>query len=127
MQLASLMFLLFLFFWLPGLIVHINYWLHSKKNQIQLSKGNPIFVLTKNGVSSSYSKEDIKDVVQYQSSRSRIPWTYYGFTRITFKDNSSIVLTSLVIDPFELQYKKLLPAVKIKEARFFPWLIKKTK
>lgn len=123
-QLAALIFILFLFFWLPGLIVHLNYWFHSTKTQIQLSKGNPIFVLTKNGVSTSYSKEDIKDVIQYQSPNSRIPWTYYGFTRITFKDSNSIVLTSLLIDPFELQYKKFLPNVTIKEAIFFPWLIK---
>ncbi len=124
-KITAIIMSLFIIFWLPGLIVHSNYWLHNRKFQIQISKGNSIFILTKDGFATSYSKDDIKDIIQYQSSQSRIPWTCYGFTRIVFNDKTSIVLTNLLIDQFELKYKKLLQIGTIKEAIFFPWLIKK--
>jgi len=125
-KITASIFSIFIFFWLPGLIVHINYLIHNRKMQIQISRGNKVFVVNQNGVSTSYSKDDIKEIIQYQSPGGKVSWAYYGFTRIIFNDNSSIVITNLLMDEFQLNYNKFLPRIiTVKKAGFLPWLIKK--
>ena len=124
---VPILFSMLIFFWLPGLIVHLNYWRHSKATQIKISQGNRNFVITKTGIATSYSKDDIKEIIQYQETGGKSSWAYYGFTRIVFKNNSSVVLTNLIIDQSELRYRKFYPdhIPTEKRRRFFPWFIKR--
>mgnify|MGYP000917457939 CR=1 FL=1 len=117
-------FLLFFFIWFPGLLVHINYWKYNKMSQIKISQGNTIFVLTQNGVSISYSKNEIKEIIRYELNTTRLPWTNYGFTRINLKNNQSIFLTDLLLDQFQIQHSKFpLNSILVKRRTYFPWII----
>ena len=93
-------------------------------SQIKISQGNTIFVLTQNGVSISYSKNEIKEIIRYELNTTRLPWTNYGFTRINLKNNQSIFLTDLLLDQFQIQHSKFpLNSILVKRRTYFPWII----
>ena len=92
-------FLAGIFFWIPGLFIHYQYYKDNKNLIIEITRGSNRVVIEHNGTKLDYNKNDIETVTMNETNKlNRIPWSDYGFTEIKFKSGELLNLTSLLVD-----------------------------
>ncbi len=113
-----------LFIFSPAIYLHIIYFIDNEDTVLTVDKEkDEITIKTKNG-ESRYKNEDIKkselNLVRRTDPLTRtMPWTTYGYMRLTFKDKKEFFFTSLMLDLDKLP----LPA-KTTRFRFIPYIDK---
>jgi hypothetical protein len=89
-------------FWLPGILLHLSYYFNDKTKVVRLVKGG-IELSNDNAHASNLIKyKSILKVERISTESWRLPWSVYGFVKITTDDNTIIRITCLLIDPFSL-------------------------
>jgi len=87
--------------WIPGMILHLSYYLKDKGKAIRMT--NECIEITKLNVIKKIIFRDINQVISIDNSCiARSPWNDYGFVRLTMKDKSVEKITCLTVDPFTL-------------------------
>jgi len=100
--------------WVPGLLVHYQYYRDNKDLKVGLSKGQEIIEITTPTVKKTLKKQDIKEILKVDGGRlNRFGWGQYGFTRIEFKSGEILYLTSLMIDQLFIEEKFIGHNIKI--------------
>jgi len=124
-------------FWLPGLIVHFQYYQDNNGLRVRLSKESEVIEITTPTVSRSFNKSDIKEILvvcthRYQSQGwwdggNRLPWNKYGYTQIQFQTGEIINLTNLIIDQsIAIDSFSNLKTKKLRAEELFPTIKKKS-
>lgn len=102
-----------LYFWVPGLLIHHQYYQENKDLKIRVTKGNEKIIIKYKGVNFQMNKNEIESIVRYQNvPLSRIPWSDYGYTKIMFNSGDVVVLTSLIIDQIFILDKFYYSSIK---------------
>lgn len=117
-----LLILYFFIFFLPVLLLHINY-LKENKDDIFILKSNRI-VRKSSLRTSEYSVEEIKGIVLFMNgSRGTVNGTLafssYYYAKIELLDGSSFVITSLCSTKINKILQNSFPSVKIKTEKIF--------
>lgn len=130
-----ILFILGLFMWLPGILIHWQYYKDNKKLKIIVTKGNPEIQIEFDEIRKVFLKSDIKTVIKYSIEQEslkvviggRVPWIHYGFTEIEFKNGEIVNMTNLIVDQLFILEKFKDANIRIGVAqRFFPFIKRKT-
>lgn len=99
--------LLFLVILLGGinLILHINYYIHSKGQTLVLSKGSDSFLFGKNGVTIKYFKKDVRQITSKENTSIRCPWNGFKVTNLELTNGETLKIASIILDGYEIQRK----------------------
>lgn len=125
---AILLFIIGLILWVPGVIIHYQYYQDNHLLQVTLSKGSSIINVTTPTLSKTFAKDDIKGVLKVDSGINRFTWGQYGFTRIEFKTGEIVNLTCLLVDQLFIEEKfDGFSGKTLKTETLIPTLDKKTR
>ncbi len=115
--LASLFLIaLGIYYWLPGLLLHIQYRKDAQDKEVRITKGSKfILVKTPLGIK-TLEKSQIITVTKVLSPiiPIRTPWCYYGYTEILFSGGEILNLTNLTVDQLFILDKFSLDNIKTK-------------
>ncbi|MEP2026304.1 MAG: hypothetical protein ABJH98_16000 [Reichenbachiella sp.] len=103
---SLIIFALGLFLWLPGLLIHWQYYKDNANLRIIVTKGNPEILVEYGDIKKRFLKNDIKTVLKTTIEKEslnvvvggRVPWLFYGYTEIEFESGEIINLTNLLVD-----------------------------
>lgn len=114
--------------WLPGAIIHYQYYYDNHQLRVKLSKGSDIINVKTPTFSKVFTKTEISKVMKFDTGFSRFAWGHYGFTRIEFKTGEILNLTSLMLDQLLIEEKFRGYNVKVfRTQTLVPLLDKKTR
>jgi hypothetical protein len=86
------------FLYLPGFILHFNYY-ENDKNRFVIIEGNSTIMLTENNNENKFSIQDIDSIINYHSGLSNMaPWNDYNFTIFKFRNGQKFIITCLILD-----------------------------
>lgn len=127
----GLVFLLFIFlggwYWLPGLILHIQYYNDNKNFQVRITTGDEIIKIETPWTKREISKSDINKISKFGVLNYKNPWGHYGYTEIEFKSGEILNLTNLMIDQMSILDKFKYDQVNILTVWRIPFLKRRTK
>lgn len=119
---------------IPLLMLHLNYFFVDHNQIVTIDKNRSLISIWDSGIEKIYCWDDIDNIIVVKGlhlknenkSKSvwislntplRVPWSSYGYIKVSFKNKENIILTSLMIDlkevPFD-NYKnqyKLFPII----------------
>jgi hypothetical protein len=125
---SGLLFVIGLILWLPGVIIHYQYYKDNSNLRVKISKGSELIEVTTPTATKTFKKADIKEVLKVDSGINRFAWGQYGFTRIEFKTGEIVNLTSLMLDQLFIEEKFEGQNIKtLKTETLIPTLNKKTR
>jgi hypothetical protein len=125
---AILLFAIGLILWLPGVIIHYQYYMDNKDIAIKISKESKIIEVTTSTTTKTFQKEEINEVLIVDSGINKFAWGQYGFARIEFKTGEIINLTNLMMDQLFIADNFSLDNLKVlKTETLIPTLDKKTR
>lgn len=87
-----------LVFYLPLLILHLNYYFKSTNNVIYIDYDSKKIEINDSVSIKSYHFNEIKMILIIKSYNNRLPWSDYGYMKIGLKDGNVIVITTLMTD-----------------------------
>jgi hypothetical protein len=103
--------LLFTIFWLPGLIIHISYWLKNKNVKVIINQSEKTIEYIKGNQRIKFNRNEIH-LCEINEARSvSAPWNSYRYLWIVLNNQKNIVITNfitepeLIIDSLKLNYK----------------------
>ncbi|WP_420580257.1 hypothetical protein [Reichenbachiella sp.] len=124
-----------IFLWLPGLLIHRQYYKDNANLRINITKGSPEILVEYGGIKKLFLKDDIKTVLKTTIEQEtlnafiggKVPWLFYGYTEIEFKTGEIINLTNLLVDQLFILDKFKNDNVKRGLVqRTFPFIQRKT-
>jgi hypothetical protein len=122
------LFIIGLVLWLPGVIIHYQYYKDNHQLRVTLSRGNNIINVATPTLSKTFTKDDIKEILKVNSGFNRFAWGQYGFTRIEFKTGEILNLTCLMLDQLFIEDKfDGFNGKTLKTETLIPTLDKKTR
>jgi hypothetical protein len=125
---AILLFAIGLILWLPGVIIHYQYYMDNKGISVKISKESKTIEVTTPTTTKTFEKGDIKEVLIVESGINKFAWGQYGFARIEFKTGEIINLTNLMLDQLFIADNFSLDDLKVLKAEtLIPTLDKKTR
>lgn len=114
---------LFLLFFVPQLILHINYFMKNRWDIFFYYPKGQRITINRKGESTSFSFSDIERIKQFKSyplAEDRMqwfPWDSYNYSIIQLKNGKEFTITSLLVPNMDLP----IDSKRIKlEKRFYP-------
>lgn len=86
-------------FWLPGVLLHLSYYIKEKDRQLQITKSG--IELSSNSDLTVLKFQDISKIEKITTHSGRAPWSNYGFLKITTTSGSKIKITCLLVNTFD--------------------------
>lgn len=124
---AGLLFVIGLILWLPGVIIHYQYYKDNENLRVKTSRGSELIEVTTPTANKTFKKVDIKEVLMVDSGINKFGWGQYGFTRIEFKTGEILNLTCLMLDQLFIEEKFGQNLKILKTETLIPTLNKKTR
>jgi hypothetical protein len=96
------------FFWIPGMILHISYWIKNNSARVTIFPKEKIIEYEKNGQVIKFSRNEINNC---EVNEGRRIWSGYSYLWIVLKDERKIIITSfiakpeLIVDMLNLNFK----------------------
>jgi hypothetical protein len=96
-----------LFFSIPNLALHINYYKEDRKKKLFIDFDKEIVTISKDGREKIFSIKDIVKIIKIginplkNSELTTAAWRYFYYYKIELKDNSTVCLTRFLIQNFE--------------------------
>lgn len=122
--LASILSLIFI---IPTLFLHIQYYVYSCQDRLEVTQDG--FKYKHKNMKMSFKLKDIKQVASYKTKpliekrNPWLPWDSYNFTELILKDGQTIIITCYLVDQPEFDTSEGTE-IHIKEV-FFPDLGKR--
>lgn len=91
-------FVMGFYFWLPGLLLHIQYKKDIGNLVVRVTRGQDRITLGESRKQREISKQDVKSVTKFENPAYRNPWSEYGYAEIEFKDGRIINITNILCD-----------------------------
>lgn len=116
------------YFWLPGILLHIQYTKDFKDLVVRITRGSELITIRAAKKTKTLDKSKIAAVTKFQNPAYKNPWANYGFTEIVFTTGDVINLTNLTVDQlFILDKFPVNTNIKIGTAnKMFPFLKNKS-
>jgi len=120
-----------LYLWLPGLLLHRQYYRDNRNLKIRITRGNSDILVEFNGLTKEYQKSDLECAckVTFDSKvlntfiLSGPLWMDYGYLNLEFKNGDNINITNLLADQlFILDKFKYDEVKKLRTRRTFPFI-----
>lgn len=98
----------FLLFFLPQLILHINYYMRNKRDIFFYDPVGQRITINHKGESASFSFSDIELIKQFKSyplAEDRMqwfPWDNYNYSIVRLKNGQEFIITSLLVPNMDL-------------------------
>ncbi len=118
----SLSLIMLSIFVLPSIALFINYYRHSYKRQLILSRGKDFFYWGKLHDIKEYKKEDITSITEYHVANLRNPWSEYVYIKITISTKEEIFIPNLLLNESDITYKLRLPNIISREEKYLPFI-----
>lgn len=112
--------LLLTFFWLPGTIVHLTYWLKNKGAIVTIDTKAKTLAFEKDGQQIKFNRKNIHHCEINETRSHRAPWNAYRYIWVVLKDKRQVVITNFITDPENI-LKALKPNYKVNR-RTIPFL-----
>jgi hypothetical protein len=113
----------FLLFFVPQLIIHINYYMRNKGDIFLYDPVGKRITINRKGESASFLFSDIELIKRFKSyplAENRMqwfPWDNYNYSNIRLKNGQEFIITSLLVPNMDLPIDS--GRVKL-EKRFYP-------
>jgi hypothetical protein len=125
--LGIFLFVMGFYFWVPGLLLHLQYKRDIDKIIVKVTKGQEKIRIDLNGKVKELDKRDIARVVKYENPAYRNPWSDYGYAQIEFKNGQVLNLTNLLCDQLFILDKFSQDNIETKTVKkWIPKIVKKT-
>jgi hypothetical protein len=86
------------FLYLPGFILHFNYY-KNDKNRFIIIEENSTIIISEDNNDYKFKIQDIDSIINYHSGLSnRTPWNDYNFTVFKFRNGQEFIITCLILD-----------------------------
>lgn len=125
-----------LYLWLPGCLLHWQYYYDNKHLKIRLTRGCTDISIEFGGIQKVHQKSDLVCIhkVTYDSKVLNSffwfggpPWIDYGYLNLEFKNGDNINITNLLVDQLFIQDKFQYEEVKkLRSRRIFPFIERPT-
>lgn len=98
----------FLIFFIPQLVLHLNYYFANKGDVFFYDPGNRTITIDNKGVSHTFTFDDIESIERYKSfplAENRMqwfPWDSYNYSVIHLKGGKQFIVTSLLVPNMDL-------------------------
>lgn len=101
--------------------IYFNYKKHSKHTSIKASSGSPMVTVSNESGTFEFTKDEIKIFIQYLNAGYRSPYLEYSFSKIVLLDNRTFVISNMIIEPYELEFKlSKVPTKRIH--KYYPYI-----
>ncbi|MCZ8023222.1 MAG: hypothetical protein O9294_15770 [Cytophagales bacterium] len=125
--LAIFFFFMGFYFWVPGLLLHLQYKRDNEDLIIRVTKGQELISVKWRGVQRELFKKDLLAIIKYENPFFKIPWSEYGYIHMAFKGGEYINITNLLCDQlFILEKFSNSNVKKLIIKKYFPSIIKNT-
>ena len=120
---VQLSVLVFLLFFIPQFILHINYYMRNKGDIFFYDPAGQKIIINHKGESVSFSFRDIELIKRFKSyplSENRMqwfPWDSYNYSIIRLKGGQEFIVTSLLVPNMDLPIES--EKIKLKKT-FYP-------
>jgi hypothetical protein len=121
---------------IPLSILHLNYFFQNHNQTVTIDKNNNYIIIRKSGCEEKHLLNDIENIrvvksLYYKNENKSqnlwsivnapmwIPWSDYGYIKISLKNKDNFVLTNLLIDLDQIPFQNF-----IKEYKMFPIITK---
>jgi hypothetical protein len=97
---------------LPGLLIHLYYFLHDFRIELKYDTKNDYFDFLKNGKKTRIYKKDVEslDKITKDGTMGRVPWGQFKMFSINLKNGERFSISNLTID-----FHELFEIVKMKD------------
>jgi hypothetical protein len=113
--------ILFGFLYLPGFILHFNYY-KNDKNSFVIIEENSTIKISKDYADYKFKTQDIDFIINFHAGLSnRTPWNDYNFTVFKFRNGEQFIITCLILD-LDLIIDHFPSNLVIKKNIFYPKL-----
>lgn len=94
-----------IFYWLPGVLLHLQYRKDAEGLAVLITKGNSKITITHQGAKKVFDKADMLSVTIFRNPALKNPWSDYGYTEIKFKSGEVVNLSNLMVEPLYMPLK----------------------
>lgn len=113
--------IVFAFFWLPGTILHISYWLKNKNTIVTIDRKKKNLTYEKMGKEITFNRSEIHYCEINETKSIRAPWNKYRYIWIVLNDKRQVVITNFITEPENIvQDLKLNYSIDKRAVPFLP-------
>ena len=97
-----LIHLVFAYCWIPSFILHLAYYLKNRSAKVIIDTKNHELTYSKDGKEIKFNRDDISRCQLVYAKSGRSSWINYSYVWFLLKNNTRVVITSLITDPEEI-------------------------